>query len=68
MEELESSEEIRRRDHGFKQDRSTIELTEEHEASRRPLVEEQEAKQEEEVEVDESDDDDDDDEEAKREK
>jgi hypothetical protein len=66
LEELESSEEIRRRDHGFKRDRSTIELTEEHEASRRPLVEEQEAKQEEEVEVDESDDDDDDDEEAKR--
>jgi len=51
------AEEIRRRDHGFKRDRSTIEGTEEHEAAKRPRVEE-EAKQEE---VDESDDDDDDD-------
>ena len=53
------AEEIRRRDHGFKRDRSTIEGTEEHEAAKRPRVEEV-AKQEEE-EVDESDDDDDDD-------
>ena len=44
----------------FKRDRSTIEGTEEHEAAKRPRVEE-EAKQEEAV--DESDDDDDDDEE-----
>jgi hypothetical protein len=51
------AEEIRRRDHGFKRDRSTIEGTEEHEAAKRPRVEEQEV----EVEVDESDDDDDDD-------
>ena len=50
------AEEIRRRDHGFKRDPSTIEGTEEHEAAKRPRVEE-EAKQEE---VDESDDDDDD--------
>jgi hypothetical protein len=50
------AEEIRRRDHGFKRDRSTIEGTEEHEAAKRPRVEavEEEA-------VDESDDDDDDD-------
>ena len=51
------AEEIRRRDHGFKRDRSTIEGTEEHEAARRPRVEEL---QNEEA-VDESDDDDDDD-------
>jgi len=50
------AEEIRRRDHGFKRDRSTIEGTEEHEAAKRPRVEavEEEA-------VDESDDDDDND-------
>jgi len=36
------TEEIRRRDHGFKRDRSTIEGTEEHEAAKRPRVEEQE--------------------------
>jgi len=52
------AEELRRRDHGFKRDRSTIEGTEEHEAAKRPRVEavEKEA-------VDESDDDDDDDDE-----
>ena len=54
------AEEIRRRDHGFKRDRSTIEGTEEHEAAKRPRVDE-EAKQAEEVDVDESDDDDEDD-------
>jgi len=52
------AEEIRRRDHGLKRDRSTIEGTEEHEASRRPRVEEEKQKEEE---VDLSDDDDDDD-------
>jgi len=46
------AEELRRRDHGFKRDRSTIEGTE---AAKRPRVEEPEAA------VDESDDDDDDD-------
>ena len=51
------AEEIRRRDHGFKRDRSTIEGTEEHEAAKRPRVEEPAAAEE----VDESDDDDDDD-------
>jgi len=49
------AEEIRRRDHGFKRDRSTIEGTEEHEASKRPRVQEVAAA------ADESDDDDDDD-------
>jgi len=53
------AEEIRRRDHGFKRDRSTIEGTEEHEAAKRPRVEV--AKQEEAI--DESDEDDDDDDE-----
>jgi len=48
------AEEIRRRDHGFKRDPSTIEGTEEHEVAKRPRVEEPAA-------VDESDDDDDDD-------
>jgi len=52
------AEEIRRRDHGFKRDRSTIEGTEEHEAAKRPRVEEEVKQQEA---VDESDDDDDDD-------
>jgi len=52
------AEEIRRRDHGFKRDRSTIAGTEEHEAAKRPRVEEPAAAAEE---VDESDDDDDDD-------
>jgi len=53
------AEEIRRRDHGFKRDRSTIEGTEEHEAAKRPRVEEEPAAAAEAV--DESDDDDDDD-------
>ena len=53
------AEEIRRRDHGFKRDRSTIEGTEEHEAAKRPRVEEPVLEEA----VDESDDDDDDDEE-----
>jgi len=55
------AEEIRRRDHGFKRDPSTIEGTEEHEAAKRPRVEQEPAA----AEVgakDESDDDDDDDE------
>jgi hypothetical protein len=51
------AEEIRRRDHGFKRDRSTIEGTEEHEAAKRPRVEEAVVAKA----VDESDDDDDDD-------
>jgi ankyrin repeat protein len=51
------AEEIRRRDHGFKRDPSTIEGTEEHEAAKRPRVEE-----EAESEGDDDDDDDDDDE------
>jgi len=51
------AEEIRRRDHGFKRDRSTIEGTEEHEAAKRPRVEKEQTEEE----VDESDDDDDDD-------
>ena len=50
-------EEIRRRDHGFKRDRSTIPGTEEYEAAKRPRVEAQEGADL----VDESDDDDDDD-------
>ena len=50
------AEEIRRRDHGFKRDRSTIPGTEEYEAAKRPRVEQQQ-----EAAVDESDDDDDDD-------
>ena len=54
------AEEIRRRDHGFKRDRSTIPGTEEYEAAKRPRVEEE--KQQEGVEaMDGSDDDDDDD-------
>jgi ankyrin repeat protein len=53
------AEEIRRRDHGFKRDRSTIEGTEEHEAAKRPRVEAVEEVAAEEA--DESDDDDDDD-------
>ena len=56
------AEEIRRRDHGFKRDRSTIEGTEEHEAAKRPRVEEA-VVAEEESEGDDDDDDDDDDEE-----
>jgi ankyrin repeat protein len=51
------AEEIRRRDHGFKRDRSTIEGTEEHAAAKRPRVEEVAVEEA----VDESDDDDDDD-------
>jgi len=50
------AEEIRRRDHGFKRDRSTIEGTEEHEAAKRPRVAQRKADA-----VDGSDDDDDDD-------
>jgi len=57
------AEEIRRRDHGFKRDRSTIEGTEEHEAAKRPRVEEAVKPAEEESEGDDDDDDDDDDEE-----
>ena len=58
------AEEIRRRDHGFKRDRSTIEGTEEHEASKRPRAEreaEEAAAAAAAAAVDESDDDDDDD-------
>ena len=51
---------FRRRDHGFKRDRSTIPGTEEYEAAKRPRVEE-EAKQEEEDDDDDDDDDDEDD-------
>ena len=61
------AEEIRRRDHGFKRDRSTIEGTEEHAASKRPRAEreaEEEAAAALAEEVDESDDDDDDDDEG----
>ena len=50
------AEEIRRRDHGFKRDRSTIPGTEEYEAARRPRSEQQQEEA-----ADESDDDDDDD-------
>jgi len=55
------AEELRRRDHGFKRDRSTIEGTEEHEASKRPRAE-QEAEEAAAAAAapDESDDDDDD--------
>ena len=59
------AEEIRRRDHGFKRDRSTIEGTEEHAASKRPRAEreaEEAAVLAAAAAVDESDDDDDDDE------
>jgi len=52
------AEEIRRRDHGFKRDPSTIPGTEEYEASRRPRVVEVEGEVDD---VDLSDDDDDDD-------
>jgi len=58
------AEEIRRRDHGFKRDRSTIEGTEEHAASKRPRAErevEEAAAAAAAAAVDESDDDDDDD-------
>jgi len=55
------AEEIRRRDHGFKRDRSTIEGTEEHEAAKRPRVEEA-AVAESEGDDDDDDDDNDDDE------
>jgi len=60
------AEEIRRRDHGFKRDRSTIVGTEEYEASRRPLAERKAAEAAAAAAaaaVDESDDDDDDDDE-----
>jgi len=60
------AEEIRRRDHGFKRDRSTIAGTEEHEASKRPR-EEREAEEAAAAAAaalpDESDDDDDEDDE-----
>jgi len=61
------AEEIRRRDHGFKRDRSTIPGTEEHEASKRPRAEREAAEAaaaaaEAEAAADESDDDDDDEE------
>ena len=59
------AEEIRRRDHGFKRDRSTIEGTEEHEAAKRPRAEREAAEAAEAAAnaaaADESDDDDDDD-------
>jgi len=58
------AEEIRRRDHGFKRDRSTIEGTEEHAASKRPRAEreaEEAAAAAAAAAADESDDDDDDD-------
>ena len=58
------AEEIRRRDHGFKRDRSTIEGTEEHEAAKRPRVEVQEMEAADESDDDDDDDDDDDEEEA----
>jgi len=59
------AEELRRRDHGFKRDRSTIEGTEEHAASKRPRAEreaEEAAAAAAADAPDESDDDDDDDE------
>jgi len=58
------AEELRRRDHGFKRDRSTIEGTEEHEASKRPRAEreaEEAAAAAAAAAADESDDDDDED-------
>jgi len=58
------AEEIRRRDHGFKRDRSTIEGTEEHAAAKRSRAEreaEEAAAAAAAAAVDESDDDDDDD-------
>jgi ankyrin repeat protein len=58
------AEELRRRDHGFKRDRSTIEGTEEHEAAKRPRAEreaEEAAAALAAAAADESDDDDDDD-------
>jgi len=58
------AEEIRRRDHGFKRDRSTIPGTEEHEAAKRPRAEREAAEAAEAAAAaaaDESDDDDDDD-------
>jgi len=57
------AEELRRRDHGFKRDRSTIEGTEEHEAAKRPREEreaEEAAAWAAAAAMDESDDDDDD--------
>ena len=56
------AEEIRRRDHGFKRDRSTIPGTEEYEEAKRPRVETGAAVQEESEGGDDDDDDDDDDE------
>jgi len=64
------AEEIRRRDHGFKRDRSTIEGTEEHEAAQRPRAEreaEEAAAALAAAAADESDDDDDDDDEDEEE-
>ena len=58
------AEEIRRRDHGFKRDRSTIPGTEEHEASKRPRAEREAAEAAAaaaDAAADESDEDDDDD-------
>jgi len=55
------AEEIRRRDHGFKRDRSTIEGTEEHAASKRPRAEREAEEAAAAAAADESDDDDDDD-------
>jgi len=54
------AEEIRRRDHGFKRDRSTIPGTEEHEAAKRPRAEREAAEAAAAAAADESDDDDDD--------
>ena len=57
------AEEIRRFNHGFKRDRSTIVGTEEYEAAKRPRVEEPAVAAAEEVDESDDDDDDDDDEE-----
>ena len=57
------AEELRRRDHGFKRDRSTIEGTEEHAASKRPRAEREAEEAAAALAADESDDDDDEDEE-----
>jgi hypothetical protein len=56
------AEEERRLNHGFKRDRSTIEGTEEHEAAKRPRVEEEVVVDEVDASDDDDDDDDDDDE------
>ena len=55
------AEEIRRLNHGFKRDRSTIEGTEEHEASKRPRIEVVAVAENDDEDDDDEDDDDDDD-------